>query len=334
MKKLLLFFSIIVLSACSTYHVVDIDILTPSEYQVKPNTYNVVLLNNAEEQSSDIGHSTYKQKANYGRYSRKRKVSDDDIKVDSTTVNSLDLMKASLSESMMFSSIDIGRYDAIPDINYNNINNTFNQYPADALIVLESLNYHENLTRIYYEYHEVEEKEVEVIIQSQWLIYYAENPNPASRFSSKDTFYWNEQNPNRAECVKIAVWENAREAAKKISPYWISVNRLYFTGSTFVYSEVDENIKVQDWEGAAKLWMSVFKGEKKSSKKKARMAFNMALFFEMKNDIETALMWLGTANEIFTEKSAESELEMCALYVKVLDQRLINQEKLNEQLAY
>lgn len=334
MKKLLLFITIIVTSACSTYQVVDIDILQPSELQLNPQIQSVAILNNSPEQATDVGHTTYSQVYKYGRQARKKKISNDDIKVDSITKHAIDIMKENLMNSMLFSSVEIGRYEDTPKVYLGNINQTFDLYPVDALVVLASLQYQENYSQIYYEYYDKTEEEVEVVIESKWFVYSAMSYIQPVKFSSRDTFYWNLPEVDRAECVKIAAWENAKEAAQQITPYWISVNRLYYAGSSFVYSKIDEFIKVQNWEEAAKLWMEIYNGENKDSSKKARMAFNMALFFEMKTDIESAQMWLNTAIDIFSKKNAESDVEMCQLYQKVLKNRLINQEKLNMQFMH
>lgn len=330
MRKLFFFFAAILFSACSSYQYVNIDVLTPSDYQIPSTTDSVILLNNSKEQASNEGHITTNKYISYNTITE-REIRKDNIKVDSTTSIALYNMYNYLDESMLFSSIKIGRKEAEPRIFALNIDNTLQQYEADALIILESLKYNDILRNI--NYYGNEANEIEVNTQSEWLIYYADNPYHPYRFTVKDTLYWESYATSRTNCVEEAIWNNAKLAAKQIIPHWISVNRIYYTGFNYIYNSIDDAIEKQDWESAAKHWMDLYNSEKKNTCQKGRMAFNMALFFEMKNDLDTSIMWLGKAIESFTEKNAKSELKLCGLYAKILNKRLSNQKKLNKQYS-
>lgn len=319
--------------ACSTYHVVDIDVLSPSPYQVPTSVQHISIINNAQEQASNVGHVTYKQNITYSSNSKKKKMSDDIIQVDSTTTSAIHNMYNYLEESMLFTDVRLARTSPKPHIYYGNIEQAFQSYPSDAILFLESLTYTDILTYHYDQYF-LNEPEIEIKTRSQWLLYYGDDLSKPYRFTVKDTLYWNTVDVDRAECVIEGVWNNAKLAAERITPHWVSVNRLYYTGSSFAYSQIDEAIKNQNWEEAGTLWISLYNSESKNTKRKGRMAFNMALLFEMKNDIETSVMWLNNAIEIFTEKGAENELQICSLYASVLDNRLNIQKKLDQQFTY
>jgi hypothetical protein len=331
LKELILFFFALSWSACSTYQVIDIDILTPSPYQISPAVQHLTIINNAQEQASTLGHNTYKQDASYNTYSVKKRISKDNIKVDSTTTTAVYNMYNHLEESHLFSSVTLGKKKPYPHIPYGKIDKTFQSHPSDAILFLESLTYTDDKSYLYYEYFDVEATEIRVLTKSQWLLYYADNSKRPYRFTVNDTLFWNQEDVDRAACVIEGVWNNAKLSAEKIIPYWKSVNRLYYTGAKLIYREVDEALKTQTWEQAGKLWISLYNSERKNTKQKGKMAFNMALFFEMKNDVTTSAMWLETAIEIFTEKNAQNELEMCSLYLTVLNNRLLNQERLDQQ---
>lgn len=323
-KKLLLLLSVIILGSCSAYKSVKIDILSPSPYDIPLAVQNIVIVNNAEEQDSTIGHSTFKVK---NIYPRKKKISSDTIKVDSATTAALHSMYNQIDASQFHPSVKIA------NITKNSISKTLTNSSADALLVLEKLKYTDNLMHTVYEYYNIDDTELEVMVTSKWSLYYSDKSIAPHTFTHTDSLYWNEKQINRAEAVIEAIWINSESCAKHILPHWITVDRLYYNGSGFVSNEIDEYISKHDWENAAKLWITLYNGEKKETKKKAKMAFNMALFFEMKNDIQTALTWLELSEDIFIEKNAESESKMCALYSKVLMKRLYIQEKLDEQLS-
>ena len=332
MKKLLLFFFTLSLYACSTYQIVDIEILVPPTYQISPAVHDITLINNAKEQPSNVGHRSYKAKPSYDSHTRKKKFfKHENIKVDSTTIIALQNMYNNLEESQTLSSIEIGRTYTRPHLYYSDIDKIFQQYPGDAILFLEKLNYLDEKKHIYYAYSETEATEVKVKTTSQWLLCYNTDSIKPYRFTSRDTLYWQGTDIDRADCVIEAVWENAKKAAEEICPHWKTVNRLYYSGSGFKDARINEAIKTQKWEQAGKEWIIVYNTEKRNTKKKARMAFNMALLFEMKNDLETSMMWLGKAIEIFEEKGATNDLDVCSLYGKVLNNRLLIQEKLDQQ---
>ncbi len=321
----------VVLSSCSSYKALDIEVLSPSEYQIPKGVKRITLLNNSKEQATDQGHYTYKHNITTAYKTRKKLISKDRITVDSTCTNALYSMSNQLKASMLFDEIKLGRKEALPEITAHNIDEILNAQGTEALLVLESLNYEDKLSHLHYSYYDVTEKELEVSTRSVWLLYYQNKINPPYRFIVTDTVYWNQEEIDRPACITEAVWQNSEKAAKKITPYWITVNRLYHSDISLLYHTVDENIKKGDWDAAAALWMQVYNGEKKESMKKARMAYNMALFFEIKNDLNTALEWLENSIVIFKKHEAQSELKVCALYSDILKRRISLNEKLNQQ---
>jgi len=56
-------------------------------------------------------------------------------------------------------------------------------------------------------------------------------------------------------------------------------------------------VKENEWEKASKLWEQAFKAAK-NDKKKMRAAFNLALYYEMKDSVEEAHKWAVTAQEL------------------------------------
>jgi len=333
LRQLCYIICLVFLASCASYNTLDIDILKPSSYQIPSDINSIVLINNSPEQAPSTGHSSYKQ--DITDYPTKiRKLSTDSIQVDSTCTNLLYSMSNQLSTSMLFSEVTLGRKAFLPHVNVLNIDRAFQDYPADAMLVLESLTYQDKLTLFYYRYYDTYESELEVITHSIWTLYFDKEKNITPfRFIVSDTLYWDQNYVERSECVIEAVWHNAEKAAQYICPYWISVNRIYHTGKGSIYRNIDKNIQKNAWDKAAKQWILLFNGEKKKSLKKARMAYNMALFFEINNDLETAREWLSIAMEIFSDKQDKKNLNLCQLYDKVLENRLILQEQLNAQLG-
>lgn len=321
---------IITLASCSGYKMLDIEVLTPPAHPISTENRSLVLLNKAKEQQPEEGHHSYSLNVDFLGNSEKKKLSDDYIKVDSTTAIALHSMYNALHEATFFSSVKIEDHEPMASFGKEDAHTILDQNAADVLLVLDKLEYLDILTHIYYVFSDIESRELEVRTKSEWLVYHQGNQHAPYRFSIKDTSFWQNYNPERSICVQQAVWDNALLAARHIAPYWKSVGRIYHSGRNYVFKKIDNEIADNQWESAAQLWMTLYKGEQKNTLKKGRMAFNMALFFEVKNDLETAQMWLNEATDIFREKTAENDLKVCAIYDKVLSDRHRKEEALNQ----
>lgn len=334
MNKLLLFIFAICLGACTTSRYVDIEILASSSYIINPKIKDVIVINYALEQDSSIRHRTFEQDIAYlSSDRRKRRVSKDIIKVDSTTSTAVHTMYNHLVESNIFESVVIGHEYPKSPTSVNTIVDLINENPNDVVLMLDSLIYADDLT-YYHKSKDSTEVELKTRTRSQWLVYQLNNLTRPYHFATSETLYWSINDSDRAECILDAIESNTKLAAGKITPQWATVSRLYYKGQNSTYRKVEKAIELANWDATGPLWMSLYNSESKDTKQKARMAYNMALFFEMRNDLETAKMWIKTAEKIFTEKEAEEDIEMCILYAEVLNNCILNKKKLDLQFNY
>ncbi len=322
------------ISSCTNYKVINIEVLSPAKYSFPKGTQNIVLLNNANEQAPNIGHYSYKQDIGSIYSNKREKISNDNVKVDNTTTIALRSMSNMLNSLNIFSSVNIAQIKDSPRIDYENINNYFQEYNSDVIVVLEDVSYIDEYTQYYYSYYSSSEYELKVKSNVHWKIYSKNRYIIPYEYIQQDTAYWTSTSINRPECIQEAIWNNTTKAAQQIIPYWVTVNRLYYTSSGYIYNNIDNLANANKWEEAATLWMQIYQGEKKNSTKKGRMAYNMALYFELKNDMLSAMEWLNTAKDIFkNKKNAEEELSICNTYYEILSRRAKTQELLNRQLT-
>lgn len=335
LKKIILFLLALSICACSTYQMVDIEILISSSYQVKPTVQGIIVSNYALKQDSNIGHTTYKQDLAFNSSNtRKKKVSRDTILVDSLTSAAVNHMYHQLVESTVFESVKIGHEDPRSPTSLRTLVKIVQTNPNSIMLLLDSLTYTDDLTHFYRRNEEPTDTELRVRTRSQWLVYYTDSTTAPYHFATNQTLYWDQIDTTRAACIREAILSNTKLAAGRITPQWSTIERLYYPSTKLIDNKVAEAIAKKDWAQTGPLWMSLYTSDSKNTKQKGRMAYNMALFFEMRNNIETALMWLDTAIEIFTEKDAQDELKTCARYVTVLNNCLLNKEKLDQQYKH
>ncbi len=330
MRKIIINISLILLfCSCTSYRFATIDVLQPATYSLPIQIDSILILNNAKEQDCSQGHSTVRKlsKEIQTYLISEVKESKDTVDVDSTTNYAITAFSEAIKQSGIFSSGIklIPTYDESKK-HTRSILDAFKSYNVDAIITLESLNYQDILT-----YHSAFESELKTITHSDWNIYFISNPLKGHRFSTEESYYWSSK-VNRTECIKEAASYNGIKAAKEIFPYWKSDNRLYFGGINYMYTSIDKDIKNNNWKSAATKWKRLYDGEKKSSYMKGKMAYNMALFFEVKNELKTALDWINIANDIFKKKENKDYLAICQEYYSILKKRSENNDTLDKQL--
>lgn len=111
-------------------------------------------------------------------------------------------------------------------------------------------------------------------------------------------------------------------------PRWETDYRYYYLPSTLSAGAWDDAAYYAgrgNWREAMKIWGQL--ATSSIGKNAAYAAFNMAVGAEMLNEYELALEWLALADE-------NARLEETDNYRKHIQQRMVDREKLNEQLGY
>jgi tetratricopeptide (TPR) repeat protein len=82
-----------------------------------------------------------------------------------------------------------------------------------------------------------------------------------------------------------------------------------------------------EWDNAIMLWKRY--ADDKNGKMAIKARYNLALAYEMKDDLETAVQWLSAAQKIAADYRSKDDLKMIAAYQKVLSLRKKEVEQLN-----
>lgn len=92
---------------------------------------------------------------------------------------------------------------------------------------------------------------------------------------------------------------------KYLLPTWKTSNRYYYISGSVELRDGAVLIRENSWDDALKLWQLA--NNKKSKKVKMRTAFNIALYYEMHDDIEKAVEWAEKANQIVLDKENKNK---------------------------
>jgi hypothetical protein len=128
--------------------------------------------------------------------------------------------------------------------------------------------------------------------------------------------------PSKRIAIKQAGIQAGEKYGFRISPIWLKVNRTYYIGKHEDLKNAKEYVIREDWDSAIEIWLALTNEE--DLKIANRAAFNMALASEIKGSLKTAIDWAKKAQKLGNKKAYN--------YINVLTSRLMDEEKLKQQL--
>ncbi len=328
-------------SSCTTLSTLKIDVLRPAEYSVAPEILSVVVVDNALPFRDNNVHLL---KARNGI------VIIDTIWVDNFGEIVTSSMTKSLMENNYFDSVyyhpsalnnDFSGTQ-IGEIPYYHIDSLCKAYNAQAVISLESIRYQSKMD--YSDLGDYYYISLDVNSFLYWKMYSADGVLLDANLQ-KDSIFWdNAQSdystssmkiPSIRESIEVLAWHMGKNAAKRVTPYWESVNRYYFSGGNHLFLRASELQADNKWDDAARIWYNVYENGKK--KQKARAAHNIALSYEVRGNFSEAIAWSDISRQLFeklgTFEASVEEKNISKYYYIELCERYQQKKKLDAQFG-
>lgn len=248
--------------------------------------------------------------------------------------------------AVMISNIDIrgtGTRDFPQPIDWNIVDGICKSVQADALIALETFDSDFNINRSTRNVtKKVEDKDVTVVehyadmrvnVNAGWRIYDNVNKQIIDQKAFQDfkNFQAKGDNPDKAianlPSKRDAINQSAVYAgysfAIRISPNWRYETRQYYIRKAEEFKKAQKYVQHNDWDMAIETWYQLSNVPDK--KIGGRACFNLGIAYEMKGDFDTALLWMKKAYYDYN-------LKLASQYIYMLERRIQDREKLNEQM--
>lgn len=196
---------------------------------------------------------------------------------------------------------------------------------ADGLLVLET--YMLESVPISCNAFQASENCVSLCLSVKMQLYEAINGLPVDRYENYYQIY-----SGPSEYVSDAlVYNSAEEASSaiavkysnKISPYWKTTTRYYYSGLNTQMMNAADLASKDQWASAADIWRPLAEG--KNKRLAAKASFNMALASEMLGKIDLALFWARKAYSL-------SQHNLMPNYLEILTNRQNKVLLLNTQM--
>jgi len=199
---------------------------------------------------------------------------------------------------------------------------------------------------------------VDANVYTQVSLYIPERQTAMTTITAKDSVFWETYRSTPMQAMSSLISEEklieessvvaGQTPVKLLLPYWETSSRFYYANGSADLRDAATFVSKNQWDDAYALWKKTYDKvkDKKKSKKKMMSAYNIALYYEMKDDYENAILWANEALEAAdkVEKVSDKKGEIVRLsadetpnyraillYNKELDKRKENFVKLNIQ---
>lgn len=336
MKNKLFFAGFIIfissLVSCNTTNTLVLDVEKPAALILPKSVKNVVFVYNDIQQPDTVGHYDYTQPD----------VKSYNIKVSSDSVDIIFMrtLANSLIENDGIENISIYEHPTRKDSNYfskdtlnaDEVIKIAQNTDADAVVSIDRL-YLES-AKSYFGALLLEGIVVKVLDLKASVVLQIHSSNGdiiSPPILLTDSIFWSEMDnngiiveglvPPQEEALKTGAEYIAQKVRSSFAPYWASEPRYYYGDNKKAIKELQQNNFVK----AREFWINDFERES-NPKKQGRLANNIALTYELTDNLKDALKWIQISCDLFEENQNnyidKNYLTNSQMYREQIGQRL------------
>ena len=334
------FIILLLLGSCSTSSVL-VDIQRPADITLGKDIKNVVVVNRSRPSKDNLAENIFEGLITGEGFGVDRKGAEYCVRGLANILSKSERFNLKNIEAIELKGTGTSAF-SVP-LSSTEVRSICSSYQSDALLVLETFDSDSRVrigapvTRTK-KVKKIKIKEVfypailTMSIESGWRIYEAETGRiiDENKFTEVKEFNASGATPKIAEqslpSKRNAIEQSGVFAGEqygfRISPIWIKVRRVYYTGKSDALKRAKSYVKTGDWDSAIDIWKEVVNSSNVKTAKRA--AYNMAVASEIKEGLDAAIEWAKRAHSL-GEKKASS-------YINILKKRKIDRNKLKQQL--
>lgn len=139
--------------------------------------------------------------------------------------------------------------------------------------------------------------------------------------------------PTANEALRIAASALGDKVSGYFVPHWGEETRWYYSNANSRWKEAVAFASSRKWGKAEAIWKRMFDTTSLKSQR-AKLASNIALCYEMQNQLNSAYEWAQKSYELFLASEGEKNLntERLKAYAEVLKERILADTKLDTQI--
>lgn len=307
-----------------------LDVLRPARYDIPQDIQHLLIVNNSGSQPKDFGHILLSGSTPVGKAS---------IDVTQVPVHFLFALTRGLDESNLFSSVSLlesaqntsGSFRNSAAMKSQQVDSLCYEYQSDAALICNRFITYDTLGVFLAE----DESYYAYLVAYEYYSFSLQvaGKTEATYYMGIDTLYW-ESNantlndalaglPDRQTALEDMGLYIGERFAKCFHPTWETVDRYFYDCRDKDIKRGLEYLRHQQWDKAIEIWEQVYATSKKGLFK-AYAAANIAVVYEIKSDMENALLWANKAVGAFSVLHSAESLQQKAnmqYYIQQLEQR-------------
>lgn len=338
--------SMYLLVGCTSIKTLVINVEKPALIMMPTNINYISVVNSAAIQPSNVGHIIMKGK--------NKSITKEQAEVASDSLNLIfcQTLTDNLKSKNFFGDVDYYKYPVRTDENYKQmqtLDSTLVQeicqiMDADGIISLDKFAVSSEVSPLT-EYGEIMDRKTLTLSAEVVLnIFNYTGKSISTPLSFTDSLFWTESYnqgsiiseslPETETAAKALAYYIAEKLTGAFVPYWESQPRWYYSDGGKNIKQVAKKIETNDWDSVITLWKESYDLEQKP-KRKARLAHNIALAYEMTDKLMDASVWIKTAINGFAENEETSidteNLKRAQQYEQELSKRYADFRLLDKQ---
>lgn len=332
---------IIILSSCGTStNLLTISVRNPASITFPPEVTSIVIVDNSPPYKEDDNHDH--------DHDNKSKTGEQTILTgDSSRTLLLKSLQQFMSEESYFNKVELYPYktnnsaaETVVPLSKRKVQAICIERGADALIALDLFTISaqiETENTGYFSNYSILGTKLGLLVRAYSNIgnQYGEPIVLLDSLFREESTDWSRLKSNVPE-INSLITEMSVVGADKLTgkfiPSWQTQERWYYSNSSSKMKEADKLVRQAKWKEAADIWNSLYQQER-NTKKKIRLAFNIALANEYLDDTENALSWIKSAYDLLPQKSDDDLYLQVMKYKQILEKREKTMPVLYKQLG-
>lgn len=331
------------LSSCAGIKYLTIETQEPAQVTLPGNIRSVLIVNNVIEQPENIGH--YLKKIGSKDFVRIT------ANIDSTAIFYTEALSQFLNEENYFENVvllnkplrtDNDFWEQNP-IDPQTMNYLRNITGTDAIVSLDKLIVQSNREDQFIQQNIIYGN-LKANIHSIIHVYLPSLDGKIPTIQFNDSLKWEGFDlqksfgmdefmlPSREDAIKELTVYAAEKMTYVFSPHWVMQDRWYYTLPNTSMRQGEVFAQDNKWLKAIERWEFYYNIEKNKNKK-AKAANNVALAYEMIDDMENAHKWILISEDLFMQTTSQNSLDRkrAKIYKNEIMRRRDNSNKLDMQ---
>ena len=340
---LIFLFIVFLFGSCSGIKYLTVETHEPAQVILPPNVLKITVVNNVVQQPDDIGHNLKKIGS--------KEIDREKASSDSISIFYTEALTQFLNEEDYFQWVTLYNNPLRNDKDFFQeqgldpqiMNRIREETGADAIISLDKLLIEtrkrehfkqqgyiygdltgniNSIVRVYLPTLEGKIPVVQYLDSLKWEGFDIQDGNA----------YAEVMLPSREEAMKILAVRAAEKMSYVFAPHWERQDRWFYTLPNSKMREGEVSAEKAEWLQAIEKWETFYNSQSKKINK-AKAANNIALAYEMLDDMETSFKWAEEANNLFNESTSPNSLERrrSLIYKNEIKRRLDTSNKINMQ---